>query len=84
MSGNCPEVSSLCPDAGATQGIILRATDFALGVAVPVHAHVAINSVISDYVPKSVMGASALLLGLLKLNLTSPGTTSAVGKLRSW
>ena len=38
------------------QGIILRATDFALGVAVPVHAHVAINSVISDYVPKSVMG----------------------------
>ena len=39
------------------QGTALqRVTDVALGVAIPVHSHIAINSVLSDYVPKSVMG----------------------------
>ena len=33
-----------------------RTADVALGVAVPLHSHVAINSVLSDYVPKSVRG----------------------------
>ncbi len=30
--------------------------DLALGVAIPVHSHIAINSVVSDYVPKSFKG----------------------------
>ena len=34
-----------------------RTADVALGVALPLHSHVAINSVLSDYVPKSVRGA---------------------------
>ena len=34
-----------------------KATDIALGVAIPLHSHVAINSVLSDYVPRSVKGA---------------------------
>ena len=39
------------------QGTALqRVTDVALGVVIPVHSHIAINSVLSDYVPKSVMG----------------------------
>lgn len=60
----CP-AACLLPEAwlSSLQGIILRATDFALGVAVPIHAHVAINGVISDYVPKSVMGATSLTPG---------------------
>ena len=33
-----------------------KAVDLALGVAIPVHSHIAINSVLSDYVPKSVLG----------------------------
>ena len=70
---------------GCLQGIILRATDFALGVAVPVHAHVAINSVISDYVPKSVMGASPLpAAGPALAQLDQPGHnqhTEGVGRL---
>lgn len=40
------------------QGTYLgKAADLALGVAIPVHSHIAINSVLSDYVPKSVLGA---------------------------
>ena len=35
-----------------------RTVDVALGVALPLHSHVAINSVLSDYVPKSVRGES--------------------------
>ena len=33
-----------------------KAADIALGIAIPVHSHIAINSVLSDYVPKSVRG----------------------------
>ena len=33
-----------------------KAVDIALGIAIPVHSHQAINSVLSDYVPKSVLG----------------------------
>jgi len=29
-----------------------------MGVAIPMHSHIAINSVLSDYVPKSVLGKS--------------------------
>lgn len=36
-----------------------KAADVALGIAIPVHSHIAINSVLSDYVPKSVRGEAS-------------------------
>lgn len=51
------EHGKLSPIPILLQGTALqRVTDVALGVAIPVHSHIAINSVLSDYVPKSVMG----------------------------
>ena len=51
------EDAKLKPVLVLLQGTALqRVTDVALGVAIPVHSHIAINSVLSDYVPKSVMG----------------------------
>ena len=39
------------------QGSVLtRCADLALAVVLPVHSHVAVNNVISDYVPKNVAG----------------------------
>ncbi|CAL5227432.1 g10395 [Coccomyxa viridis] len=67
-----------------------KAVDLALGVAIPVHSHIAINSVLSDYVPKSVLGVTRwgalattgiALAGLLKLNLQGPGITETVKQL---
>ncbi|CAK0755071.1 hypothetical protein CVIRNUC_002345 [Coccomyxa viridis] len=67
-----------------------KAVDIALGVAIPVHSHQAINSVLSDYVPKSVLGGarfaalastSIALLGLMRLNLQGPGITETVKQL---
>ena len=50
--------TELAPDiVPVLQGSYLgKAADIALGIAIPVHSHVAINSVLSDYVPKSVRG----------------------------
>eukprot|EP00891_Asterochloris_glomerata_P001130 jgi/Astpho2/1130/e_gw1.00021.123.1_t len=85
------EHGKLSPIPILLQGTALqRVTDVALGVAIPVHSHIAINSVLSDYVPKSVMGASRVgalgvtaitLLGFAKLNLVGPGITPTVKKL---
>lgn len=33
--------------------------DLALGVVMPIHSHISVNGVISDYVPKAYMGAHA-------------------------
>ncbi|KAH7462958.1 hypothetical protein KRP22_001569 [Phytophthora ramorum] len=61
--------------------------DLALGVILPVHAHIGMNNVISDYVPKNVrtlvrlgwLGATSLMfLGLLRVNLEGPGITEVV------
>ncbi|CAM9427274.1 unnamed protein product [Ectocarpus sp. 6 AP-2014] len=61
--------------------------DIVLGIAMPLHAHIGMNYVISDYVPKSARGgargamlaASVLAtLGLLKLNLTGAGLTETL------
>ena len=41
----------------ASQGTALtRLTDLALGVIIPVHGHIGLNGVISDYVPPRFMG----------------------------
>jgi succinate dehydrogenase (ubiquinone) membrane anchor subunit len=61
--------------------------DLALGVILPVHAHIGMNNVISDYVPKNFstlarlgwLGATSLMfLGLLRVNLEGPGITEIV------
>lgn len=47
----------LCTDMCALQGSTLtRGADLALALVLPVHSHVAMNNVISDYVPKNVAG----------------------------
>lgn len=64
--------------------------DLALGVLVPVHAHVGLNFVVADYVPKSSRPlARGLVLaltivtaaGLLKLNIQGPGLTESLKSL---
>ncbi|RLN59518.1 hypothetical protein BBJ29_005096 [Phytophthora kernoviae] len=61
--------------------------DIALGVILPVHAHIGMNNVISDYVPQNFrtlarlgwLGATSLMfLGLLRVNLEGPGITECV------
>ena len=59
-----PGVVNTCPALVVAALVFLQDTtfgkvlDLALGVAIPVHSHIAINSVLSDYVPKSVLGKS--------------------------
>ena len=76
----------LLPAASSPQ----LALDIILGVAIPLHSHVALNYVITDYVPKSGRTpARALLLattiiaaaGILKLNMEGPGLTESVKSL---
>ena len=64
--------------------------DLTLGVLFPVHSHIALNYVISDYVPKAVrttarvglFGATIVtLLGILKLNIEGPGLTRTLTSL---
>lgn len=61
--------------------------DLTLGVVIPVHAHIGMNHVISDYVPKSQqplarlgwLGVTAVMfLGLLRTNIEGPGITETV------
>jgi succinate dehydrogenase (ubiquinone) membrane anchor subunit len=64
--------------------------DLALGVLYPVHGHVGLNYVISDYVPKAFRTAArvsllgftvATVAGLTQLNLQGPGMTQTVKNL---
>lgn len=68
--------------------------DLGLAVAFPLHAHVAMNCVITDYVPKffgkAAVGPARVVmagmtgltaLGLLKLTVTGPGITETVKSL---
>jgi succinate dehydrogenase (ubiquinone) membrane anchor subunit len=61
--------------------------DLALGVLIPLHAHVGMNNVISDYVPKAqrqfarvtMLGLTAvMLLGFVRVNLEGAGITETV------
>jgi len=69
---------------------LTRFADLALGVVIPIHSHIAVNGVISDYVPKTYIGASryvalgtsiVALVGLTKLNLEGPGISATVKSL---
>ena len=47
----------------AMQGsAVQKVSDTALGIALCLHSHIHINSVLSDYVPKSVLGKLEQLL----------------------
>lgn len=70
-------------------GWTIKPVDLALGAAIPVHAHIGMNAVISDYVPPmarglargGMLGVTAITaLGLLKLNLTPGGGFSKAVK----
>ena len=64
--------------------------DLALGVALPVHSHIALNFVVSDYVPTKVAPAARIgllgvtcltLAGLMKLNVQGEGVTRTAKRL---
>mmetsp|Transcript_23942 Transcript_23942/g.35147 ORF Transcript_23942/g.35147 Transcript_23942/m.35147 type:complete len:137 (+) Transcript_23942:74-484(+) len=64
--------------------------DLAMGVLIPLHAHIGVNIVISDYVPKAarsacrfgMVGATVLTIaGLTKLNVAGPGITETIKSL---
>ena len=64
-----------------------RVIDLGLNAALPIHGHIAMNYVVTDYVPKSVAGAArwgvlagsaVAAAGMLKLNVAGPGVTAAV------
>jgi succinate dehydrogenase (ubiquinone) membrane anchor subunit len=70
--------------------VINMPVDILLGLVFPFHSHVAVNYVISDYVPKAnrSMARMALLatsvitvVGLLKLNIQGPGLTETIKSL---
>lgn len=69
---------------------LITLTDLALGVALPIHAHIGLNNILSDYVPPRYMGASRwgalastaiVFIGLQQLNLGGPGITKTVKSL---
>jgi len=65
--------------------------DIALGIVLPIHSHISMNMVITDYA-KKIFGKGAILparyamlavtgttlLGLAKLNLSGPGITATI------
>lgn len=69
--------------------------DLALGIALPLHGHIGMNSVLTDYMPKFGLGdgfvkfSRILMLGvtvtttvgLFRLNTEGPGVTGALKKL---
>lgn len=67
-----------------------RVVDAGLNVAVPIHSHIAMNYVVTDYIPKSIRGAArwgvlgstaVIAAGMLKLNVAGPGVTATVKAL---
>lgn len=72
----------------SSKGSILQKTaDFVFSLAIPVHSHICMNAVVTDYVPKAargpvragVLGMSVVTyLGIMKMNLGGPGLTETV------
>jgi|Transcript_1624 succinate dehydrogenase (ubiquinone) membrane anchor subunit len=67
-----------------------RVSDVGLALALPLHSHVALSYVVSDYVPKSlqlpvragVAGLTAVaFLGLMKTAVAGPGIGGAIKQL---
>jgi succinate dehydrogenase (ubiquinone) membrane anchor subunit len=83
-------LAGLTPLAFVVPSSMVMPFDVVLGVLFPLHSHIAMNYVISDYIPKSTrtLARGALLLttvvatvGLLKLNLSGDGMTKSVKSL---
>jgi succinate dehydrogenase (ubiquinone) membrane anchor subunit len=83
-------LAALTPVAFVLPSWLNLPIDLALGVLFPVHSHIALNYVISDYVPKAfrttarvgLVGATVVtLMGMLKLNLGGPGLTKTLTSL---
>eukprot|EP01043_Picozoa_sp_COSAG02_P020037 COSAG02_NODE_979_length_15497_cov_5.029549_2_plen_88_part_00 len=69
--------------------------DLALGVALPLHGHIGMNSVLTDYMPKFGLGDGfvkltrvlmlgvtvSMTVGMFRLNMEGPGITGVVKKL---
>jgi len=64
--------------------------DLALGVIFPLHSHVALNYIVTDYLPKSIqptarygvlIASGIALAGILKLNFDGPGLTASLKAL---
>jgi succinate dehydrogenase (ubiquinone) membrane anchor subunit len=73
-----------------SSSIPARVADVGLAVALPLHSHVALSYVVSDYVPKTfqlpvragVAGLTAVaFLGLMKTAVLGPGIGGAVKQL---
>ncbi|CAK4085825.1 unnamed protein product [Aphanomyces euteiches] len=61
--------------------------DYALAALIPIHGHIGLNGVLSDYLPKNVQGLGRVavlgvsvvtFVGLLSLNITGAGITESV------
>ncbi|GLC34961.1 hypothetical protein PLESTM_000259300 [Pleodorina starrii] len=72
----------------SSKGSVLQKTaDFVFSLAIPVHSHICMNAIVTDYVPKAargpvrvgVLGMSIITyLGIMKMNLSGPGVTETV------
>lgn len=80
----------LTPVAFALPASMALPADLLLGLLFPFHSHVAMNYVVTDYVPKASRGAARALVlattviaaaGILKLNLEGPGLTETIKSL---
>ena len=67
--------------------------DVALSVALPFHAHVGMNYIISDYIPKGMRGGARVVLlgvsaatvaGLLSLSFSDDGIVGTLKRLWGW
>ena len=83
-------LAGLTPVAFIMPSWVNMPVDLALGVLFPLHSHIALNYVISDYVPKAVRSAARVglfgatlvtLVGILKLNIEGPGLTQTLTAL---
>ena len=70
----------------------VAAIDAGLAIALPLHSHIALNYVISDYIPKPARGparwgvlvsSAVSVLGLARLAASEPGLTGTVKRLWS-
>ncbi|KAG7667183.1 hypothetical protein Ndes2526B_g04312 [Nannochloris sp. 'desiccata'] len=73
-----------------SDSIPAKIADVGIAAIVPFHAHVGLNVVVADYVPKmmqvpariGVLGlSSAMFLGLMKLSLGGPGIGGALKEI---
>lgn len=84
-------LAAAVPLAFLPVGMISTPANLAIGVLIPLHGHVGLNCVVTDYVPKSLRCGARIgvllmtvvsIIGLTKYNLESDGLSSLV--LRLW